>query len=57
MMVDAEERHQYMTWRRDRARRITTAKQKIQQLYTSEVVAWNRGSITIDRFSTPNVTN
>ncbi|KAH7481736.1 hypothetical protein KRP22_015044 [Phytophthora ramorum] len=40
LMDGAEERHDYMKWRRDRALRLSTGKDQLQCLYADDTAAW-----------------
>ncbi|OWZ07798.1 hypothetical protein PHMEG_00019771, partial [Phytophthora megakarya] len=40
LMNGAKERHDYMKWRRDRALRISNAKEQLKSLHASDTIAW-----------------
>jgi hypothetical protein len=44
-MADAEERHDYMKWRRDRAVRLSTARKQLLQLHGDDESEWEAGTL------------
>lgn len=44
LMNGAEERHDYMKWRRDRAVRLSTAKEQLQYLHANDMAQWTTGT-------------